>query len=150
MQFRRTGFSPSVEKMSWRREWLPIPVVFPGKFHGQRSVAGYSLSVAKSWTQLSDCHFQNGITSIHLLLAYSFIFLINFSGHFTILCQFLLYRKVNQLHLHIYPLFKIVFPYGSLQSTEQSFLFVQDYMSLQLKNYIFFRQHIVSFLFYIF
>ena len=26
----------------WRREWLPIPVFLPGKFHGQRSMAGYS------------------------------------------------------------------------------------------------------------
>ena len=26
----------------WRRKWLPIPVFLPGKFHGQRSLAGYS------------------------------------------------------------------------------------------------------------
>ena len=26
---------------SWRREWLPTPVVWPGEFHGQRSLAGY-------------------------------------------------------------------------------------------------------------
>ena len=26
----------------WRREWQPIPVFMPGKFHGQRSLAGYS------------------------------------------------------------------------------------------------------------
>ena len=26
----------------WRREWQPIPVFFPGEFHGQRSLAGYS------------------------------------------------------------------------------------------------------------
>ena len=25
-----------------RREWLPTPVLFPGKFHGQRSLVGYS------------------------------------------------------------------------------------------------------------
>ena len=25
----------------WRREWLPTPVLLPGKFHGQRSLAGY-------------------------------------------------------------------------------------------------------------
>ena len=29
--------------MPWRREWLPSPVVLPGEFHGQRSLAGYSL-----------------------------------------------------------------------------------------------------------
>ena len=27
---------------SWSRKWKPIPVFLPGKFHGQRSLAGYS------------------------------------------------------------------------------------------------------------
>ena len=27
----------------WRREWLPTLVFFPGEFHGQRSLEGYSL-----------------------------------------------------------------------------------------------------------
>ena len=26
----------------WRREWLPSPVFWPGEFHGQRSLPGYS------------------------------------------------------------------------------------------------------------
>ena len=26
----------------WRREWPPTPVFFPGEFHGQRSLEGYS------------------------------------------------------------------------------------------------------------
>ena len=26
----------------WRREWLPIPVLLPGEFHGQWSLVGYS------------------------------------------------------------------------------------------------------------
>ena len=26
----------------WRRKWLPTPIVLPGEFHGQRSMAGYS------------------------------------------------------------------------------------------------------------
>ena len=26
----------------WRRKWLPTPVVLPGEFHGQRSMAGYN------------------------------------------------------------------------------------------------------------
>ena len=33
---------PWVEKIPWRRAWLPTPVFLPGKFHGQRSLAGYS------------------------------------------------------------------------------------------------------------
>ena len=28
--------------MPWRREWLPTPVFLPGKFHGLRSLEGYS------------------------------------------------------------------------------------------------------------
>ena len=29
-------------KIPWRRKWQPISVFLPGKFHGQRSLAGYS------------------------------------------------------------------------------------------------------------
>ena len=35
-----------VGKILWRKEQQPIPVFLPGKFHGQRSLAGYS-----SWGQ---------------------------------------------------------------------------------------------------
>ena len=28
--------------MPWRRKWQPTPVLLPGEFHGQRSMAGYS------------------------------------------------------------------------------------------------------------
>ena len=34
-------FDPWVEKIPWRRSWQPTPVLLPGKFHGQRSLAGY-------------------------------------------------------------------------------------------------------------
>jgi len=30
---------PWVEKIPWRREWLPTPVFLPGEFQGQRSLA---------------------------------------------------------------------------------------------------------------
>ena len=43
-QFRRCkrcGFNPWVRKIPWNREWQPTPVFLPGKFHGQRSMAGY-------------------------------------------------------------------------------------------------------------
>ena len=48
------GFNPWVGKIPWKREWPPTPVFLPGEFHGQRSLAGYSHGVAKSWTQLSN------------------------------------------------------------------------------------------------
>ena len=31
-----------VEKIPWRRKWQPTPVFLPGKYHGQRSLVGYS------------------------------------------------------------------------------------------------------------
>ena len=37
---RRHRFDPWVGKIPWRREWLPTPVLLPGKFHGQRSLVG--------------------------------------------------------------------------------------------------------------
>ena len=36
------GFDPWVRKIPWRREWQPTPVFLSGKFHGQRSLVGYS------------------------------------------------------------------------------------------------------------
>ena len=50
---RRRWFDPWVRKIPWSRKWQPTPVFLPGKFHGQRSLAGYSEGVAKSQTQLS-------------------------------------------------------------------------------------------------
>ena len=35
------GFDPWVGKVPWRRKWQPALVFLPGKFHGQRSPAGY-------------------------------------------------------------------------------------------------------------
>ena len=42
LQCRRRGFDPWVRKILWRREWQPTPVFFPRKFHGPRSLVGYS------------------------------------------------------------------------------------------------------------
>ena len=39
---KRPKFSPWVGKIPWRRAWKPTPVFLPGKFHGQRSLVGYS------------------------------------------------------------------------------------------------------------
>ena len=42
LQCRRCGFDPWVGKIICRRKWQPAPVVLLGKFHGQRSLDGYS------------------------------------------------------------------------------------------------------------
>ena len=41
-QCRRCRFHPWVGKIPWRRKWQPTPVFLPGKFHGLRSLVGYS------------------------------------------------------------------------------------------------------------
>ena len=40
---KRHRFSPWVRKILWSRKWQPTPVFLPGKSHGQRRLAGYSL-----------------------------------------------------------------------------------------------------------
>ena len=40
--------------MPWRRKWQPTSVLLPGKFHGWRSLVGYSPWVHKSQTLLSN------------------------------------------------------------------------------------------------
>ena len=39
---RRSSFDLWFRKILQRREWLSTPVYLPGKFHGQRDLAGYS------------------------------------------------------------------------------------------------------------
>ena len=35
-------FNPWGRKIPWSRKWQPAPVFLPGKFHGQRTLVGYS------------------------------------------------------------------------------------------------------------
>jgi len=39
---RETQFDPWVGKIPWRRKQQSTPVLLPGKFHGLRSLRGYS------------------------------------------------------------------------------------------------------------
>ena len=39
---KRCRFDPWARKSSWSRKWQPTPIFLPGKFHGQRSLVGYS------------------------------------------------------------------------------------------------------------
>ena len=39
---RETQIQSLIWEDPWRREWLPTTVFLPGKFHGQKSLAGYS------------------------------------------------------------------------------------------------------------
>ena len=58
----RCEFDPWVGKIPWRRVWQPTPVLLPGKFHGQRSLVGYSLWGHKEldvteWLSPHACNF---------------------------------------------------------------------------------------------
>ena len=55
---KRHGFNPLVRKIPWRRKWQPTPKFLPRKFHGQRSLAGYSpwgLRVGHDWACMHTC-----------------------------------------------------------------------------------------------
>ena len=39
---KRCRFDSWVRKIPWKRKWQPTIVFLPGKFHGQRSLIGYS------------------------------------------------------------------------------------------------------------
>ena len=41
-RLKRRRFNPWVRKIPWSRKWQPVQVFLPGKFHGQRSLEGYS------------------------------------------------------------------------------------------------------------
>ena len=38
----RWGFNPWIRKIPWSTKWHPTPIFLPKKFHGQRSLDGYS------------------------------------------------------------------------------------------------------------
>ena len=53
------GFESLGWKIFCRREWRPTLVFLPGKFHGQRNLAGYTVpGVAKCQTQLSTYSYR--------------------------------------------------------------------------------------------
>ena len=69
LQCRRHGFDPYVRKISWRREQLLTPVFWPGEFHGQRSLVGYSSQGCKEsdMTERLSLHFVN-LYAEHIML----------------------------------------------------------------------------------
>ena len=51
-RYNRRGFDHWVMKILWSRKWQPTRVFLSGESHGQRSLAGYSSWVAKTWIWL--------------------------------------------------------------------------------------------------
>ena len=64
---KKCEFDPWVGKIPWRRKWQPTSVFLPGKFHAQRSIAGYSSCLHRVKIRLS-----NWYTHTHLLLNFVF------------------------------------------------------------------------------
>ena len=58
LQCGRSGFDPWVGKIPWRRKWQPTPVLLPGKFHGWRSLVGYSPWGCKESDKIEQLHFH--------------------------------------------------------------------------------------------
>ena len=54
---KRHQFNPWVGKIPWKRAPPPTPVLLPGKFHGLRSLAGYSPWGCKELDMTVQLHF---------------------------------------------------------------------------------------------
>ena len=77
------GLIPGSGKFPWRREWLPSPVLLPGEFHGQRSLAGYTVhGVAKTQTQLKQLSTVTKVRMNDLLSVFSFVHKLHNTVHF--------------------------------------------------------------------
>ena len=61
---RRCGFDPWVRKILWRRAWQFTPVFLPGKFHGQRSLIGYTPWGRKESDTTEQLHLK-GMSKCH-------------------------------------------------------------------------------------
>ena len=61
-QCGRPGFNPWVRKIPWRRKRLPTPVLMRGKFHGERSLEGYS-----PWGHTESDTTEHARTAFHLI-----------------------------------------------------------------------------------
>ena len=59
LQCGRPGFDPWVGKILWRRKGQSTPVLLPGKFHGWRSLVGYSPWGHKELDTTERLQFQN-------------------------------------------------------------------------------------------
>ena len=68
------GFSPWVGKIPLRKEWPPTPVFLPGRFHGQRGLAGYSPWGRKESDMTEHTH--AGMISTNLFILFIFFFLL--------------------------------------------------------------------------
>ena len=67
--YKRLSFDPWIGKTPWRRAWQLTLVFWPGEFHGQRSLVGYS----------PRCHKESDTTERLTLALFSFM--VGFTGN---------------------------------------------------------------------
>ena len=66
---QETLVSPGLRKIPCRRKWQPIPVFLSGKFHGQRSLAGYSPWGRRVRHNLATEHRHNKLRDVTVFYA---------------------------------------------------------------------------------
>ena len=73
---------PCFGEILWRREWLPTPVFLPGKFHGQRSLTGYSPWGHKESDMTEQLTLSVSPFSYINVCIYTYCFVFNKVNHF--------------------------------------------------------------------
>ena len=59
----------------WRRQWHPTPVLLPGKFHGWRSLLGYSPWDLKELDTTEEFHWFPGLVILFMISSSFLLFL---------------------------------------------------------------------------
>ena len=59
LQCRRPYLGPCIGKIPWRKKWQPTSVFLPRKFHGLRSLVGYSPWGCKESDMTEQLHFTS-------------------------------------------------------------------------------------------
>ena len=90
LQCRILGFDPWLRKIPWKRTWQPTPVFLPRKFHGQRSLAGFSPWIIKELDRTQRLKSNNNNNFIlYVLTTFSFLFVCLFAFLFFLFFYFI-------------------------------------------------------------
>ena len=95
LQCGRPRFDPWVGKISWRRKRQPTPVLLPGKFHGLRSLVGYSPWGPKESDRTQRLHFHFLSEVPQMVGIPAFLFPVSYSWAVcltTLSLEFLIYK----------------------------------------------------------
>ena len=91
LQCGRPGFHPWVGKISWRKKRQPTPVFLPGKFHGWRSLVGYSPWGCKDSDTTKRLHFHFSLSDKQQIMLKGYV--PNIAPDILVFKQFILYLK---------------------------------------------------------